>query len=32
VWKAELFSQKKAIIGRCNSLLKTPIVKEIKFL
>lgn len=32
VWKAELFSQKKTIIVKCNSILKLPIVKGIKFL
>lgn len=32
VWKSELFSQKKAIIVKCNSTLKLPIVKKIKFL
>lgn len=31
VWKHELFSQKKAIIGKCNLVLESPIIKDIRF-
>ncbi len=32
VWKHELFAQKKAIIGKCNLILESPIVKDIRFI
>jgi len=31
VWKHELFAQKKAIIGKCNLILESPIIKDIRF-
>lgn len=31
VWKAELFGQKKAIIDKCNLILESPIVRDIRF-
>ena len=31
-WKSELFLQKKAIIGKCNHILETPAIKDIRFI